>query len=160
MAFVQAEALSDLRGFSFFNAARGDYLRELCETVTGKPFSGSRAELEALCQSLKEDQHLWEHLAAKGIEDITRHIVMTAFELTDLRRRMSRMILDEGYYGDDEELQDLSSRLEKKLFDMVQRRNRLIKEAFHLQLSDRLIEVHEHKLLRIVMDRLRNLGWV
>jgi hypothetical protein len=160
---MQVEALSDLRGFSFFHSAREEYLRELCETVTGQPFSGSRAELEALCEHLKGDQELWKHLAVKGIDELSRYIVVTAFEINDLRRRMARILSDDDYDGDEEGMHDSISRLDKRLFDLVQRRNRLITDATTAGLTPNATHIEDcysHKLLRVVMSRLRIVGCV
>ncbi len=164
MALTQVEALSGLRGFSFFHSARDDYLRELCETATGRPFSGSRAELESLCEGLKGDHELRKQLSVKGVDELSRYIVITAFELDDARRRVARIVLDGEYDDDEEEMQQAIHKLDKKLFDLVQRRNRLVADttAEGITTNVTLIEEDSYscKLLKIVMDRLRKFGCV
>lgn len=159
------EALSHLREFTFFHAARYDYLRELCENVTGKPFHGDRSELESICQELKGNEALWKELVAtKGIDELSRQIVKVVLALGDSRQRMAKAIMAEDGDADETEVQETIMRLDKHLFDLVRRRNWVIGKAAELGITTEATPIEEdcnpHKLRKTIMARLRSEGCV
>jgi len=155
---VPVEALYDLRGFSFFHAAREDYLLELTQTITRERFVGDRVALESLCERLKADDGLFRELAVKGMQDLGRYMVMTAVELGNLRRRMARTIIMHDDDDDNHEIagmQESISRLDRQLFDLVRRRNRVIEKAVEIGIVPDCSPIDEeyssHRLMRTVM---------